>query len=101
MASRGYTLPQVLRWINRERKLHGESPLKKIPAGRQKSPWACPIAEALDCVVDGTYYSTPFDKHHNIDKNYVIYMCNTLPEYMRAFVADYDAGEITNEDLRG
>lgn len=89
----GYSLEEVLAWLNEQRAIfHIGPPLKAIPKGRRAVCNHCPIAEALSgCMIDGTNWwppdamrTTGFLKSKD---------AHPLPECVRLFILDFDSGD--------
>lgn len=84
----GYTLDEVLAWINAERKARSYGPaLTEIPKGTAMMCTRCPVAQALNNspVNSDEWYPNP--NWHFLDG------AEPLPECVRLFILDLDSGE--------
>lgn len=85
----GYTVDEVLEWVNAERKARSYGPpLAKIPKGVPKVCCHCPIARALNnsIVTDDSWYPV---ENWNMSSSQPL----PLPDYVRLFILDMDSDE--------
>jgi hypothetical protein len=97
----GYTLDDVLAWLNAERKARSYGPpLTEMPKGKRLRACLCPVAEALGgSVVDGTDWY-PVELEENNDGEGAWQKPIPLGECVRLFITDFDAGYYPELELR-